>query len=242
MDYIYDGTFEGLLNCVYFHYKSQKASGIYNISAYQQSIFNDFSIIKTDTEKAKIVAEAIVKKISQEAYIHIFYCYLSNVDYKENIILDFLIFAFKYGRKTMNFYSHEKVLPIKEAYKKVAGEAHRFEGILRFTEVENILYAKFMPDNDILIIIADHFADRYKYERLIIYDERRKKAVVYNKEKWEIKEAVNIENIEISMDEKNIQSLWKQYFTDVAIKDRENIKLQFNFVPARYRKNMVEFK
>lgn len=241
MDYLYDGTFEGLMTCIFYHYKKINASGIYELSNYQQSIMHDFEIIATDVEKAKTVCDAINKKVSKEAYVNIFYCYLSNIKNKENIILDFLVFAFKYGKKTMNFYSHEKVLPINEAYTKVAKEVHRLIGILRFSDVDGILYAKFSPDNDVLLLIVDHFADRYKYEKFIIHDEKRKKIAVYSNETWEIKEVSNLPNIEYSHDEKTIRNLWKQYFTDVAIKERTNINLQFQFVPARYRKNMVEF-
>lgn len=175
MDYLYDGTFEGLMTCIYYHYKKEKATGIYEISEYQQSIVYEAEIVKTDISKAKIVCDSINRQISKEAYIHVYYCYLSNDSKKENLILDFLIFAFKYGRDTMNFYTHEKVLPINEIYKKVAREEHRVLGILRFSDIGGILFAKYSPDNDISILLADHFADRYKHEKFIIYDEKRKK-------------------------------------------------------------------
>lgn len=242
MDYLYDGTFEGLMTCIYYHYKKEKASGIYNIESYQQSLLNNSETIESEENKARTVSDAINKKISIEAYIDVYYCYLSNEENKENIILEFLIFAFKYGRNTMNFYSHEKVLPINQASLKVSREVHRFLGILRFSDIEGVLFAKFSPDNDILILLIDHFADRYKFEKFIIYDEKREKAVIYANNIWEIKENIKIENLEYSRDEKRIQSLWKQYFTDLAIKERTNINLQFQFVPARYRKNMAEFK
>lgn len=242
MDYLYDGTFEGLLTCVFFHYKKEEASGIHEIASYQQTVLNNYEVIDTDIEKAKIVSIAINKKISREAFVDVYYCYLSNVENKENIILDFLMFAFKYGKNTMNFYTHDKVLPVNEASLKVSKEVHRFLGILRFTDIGGILFAKFSPDNDVLILLIDHFSDRYKFEKFIIYDAKRNKAVVYADDRWEIKENLKIEDMEYSKDEKIIQDLWKQYFTDLAIKERTNINLQFQFVPARYRKNMSEFK
>jgi len=241
MDYLYDGTFEGLLTGVYYHYKIKKTTGIYEVLSYQQSIVNDFKTIETDIEKAEIVSSAIKEKISNEAYIYIYYCFLSNINYKENIILDFLIFGFKYGRNTMNFFSNEKVLPIKEAYIKVSREEQKFLGILRFADVGGILYAKFSPDNDLLILLIDHFADRYKYEKFIIHDEKRKKAAIYAEGAYRI-EDVEISDIEYSNQEKMFQNLWKHYFTNLAIKERKNINLQFQFVPGRYRKNMTEFK
>jgi probable DNA metabolism protein len=241
VDYLYDGTFEGLMTCIYHHYKKERAAGIYEMSNYQQSLAYPSEIVETDILKAKTVSDAINSKISKEAYISVYYCYLSNDANKENIILEFLIFAFKYGKNTMNFYTHEKVLPVNEIYKRVAREEHRVLGILRFSDIGGILYAKYSPDNDISVLLADHFADRYKYEKFIIFDEKKKKAVVYADNVWEIKENINIDNVEFSSNEDMIHRLWKQYFTDLAIKERKNIKLQFQFAPARYRKNMTEF-
>ncbi|WP_312701360.1 TIGR03915 family putative DNA repair protein [Sedimentibacter sp.] len=242
MDYLYDGTFEGLLTCIYYHYKKAKVNGIYFLTEYQQDMLNDCRIVDTDMEKARTVSDAIIDKISNEAYIKVFYCYLSDLNYKENTILDFLIFAFKYGKNTMNFYTHDKVLLINKTYLRVANEVHRFLGILRFSDAGGFLFSKFSPDNDIVLLMAEHFADRYKYEKFIIYDEKRKKGLIYADNSWEIKENIHINDIEKSQNEKIIQSLWKQYFTDLAIKERVNYKLQFQFVPSRYRKNMAEFK
>ncbi len=214
MDYLYDGTFEGLLTCIHHHYKKEHADGIYDVRSYQQSILNCCNIVETDAHMAGIVAEA----------------------------MEFLIFAFRYGKNTMNFYTHDKVLPLNTMVLKVKKEVHSFLGILRFSDIGGVLYSKLSPDNDILILLIEHFADRYKYEKFIIYDEKRMKAAVYADNLWEIKENIRIENMEYSIQEKTIHELWKQYFTDLAIKERINTDLQFKFVPARYRKNMTEFK
>lgn len=242
MDYLYDGTFEGLLTCIHHHYKKEHADGIYDVRSYQQSILNCCTIVETDVHMAGTVAEAINCKVSAEAYEDVYYCYLSNASNKENIILEFLIFAFRYGKNTMNFYTHDKVLPLNTMVLKVKKEVHSVLGILRFSDIGGVLYSKLSPDNDILILLIEHFADRYKYEKFIIYDEKRMKAAVYADNLWEIKENIRIENMECSIQEKTIHELWKQYFTDLAIKERINTDLQFKFVPARYRKNMTEFK
>lgn len=241
MDYLYDGTFEGLLTCVYFHYKVERTTGIYEMSAYQQSFVSTSREISTDIGRAKTVSDAIVNKISYEAYLYAYYCFLSDHEHKENEILNFLIFGFKYGRNTMNFHSQPQVLPIKEAFVKVEREAQKFRGILRFADIGGVLYAAYSPDNDLTILLIEHFADRYKFESFIIHDLRRKKAAVYSNQHWEIKDISRVELPDYSEDETMIRKLWKQYFLDLAIKERTNINLQFQFVPARYRKDMVEF-
>ena len=53
-----------------------------------------------------------------------------------------------------------EALRIKE---KVAREAHKFKGFLRFKELKSeSLYAEINPDNDILFILAKHFQKRLK--------------------------------------------------------------------------------
>ena len=38
IDYLYDGTFEGLLTCIYENYYTEKASGIFREEAYQSNL------------------------------------------------------------------------------------------------------------------------------------------------------------------------------------------------------------
>ena len=92
---------------------------------------------------------------------------------------------------------------------------------------------------DILPLIAGHFFERYGDER-IIYDEHRAKAVLISKNGYEIVSA-SVEQFETSEDEKRFEKLWRLFFDTVAIKERENKRLQQSFVPQRYRENMPEF-
>lgn len=242
MDYLYDGTFEGLLTCIYWNYYEEKTTGIYIEKEYQQSIVYQNKKIVTDKEKAKKVFNAIEEKITEEALNYVYYSFLSDYKEKENIILEFLRHGFSTGINTLKYYSHEKVFPIYKLYNKVGMERHRLLGLLRFADMKGILYAKYCPDHNISVIIADHFADRLKNEKFIIHDVKRNIAVVSYNGKWQITDFYLENELEYSKEEVEFQKLWRGYFNQIAIKDRENINLQFNFVPARYRKNLVEFK
>lgn len=241
MDYLYDGTFEGLLTCIYYNYKFKEASGIYEKNSYQQSLVQESEYIETNTQYADIVYNAIKEKISQEALVIIYYSYLSYIFNKENYILNFVKFAFKKGKIAIDMYTNDNVLPIREMYTKVSRESHSFLGLLRFSDIGGILYARYNPDNNVTPIIVEHFADRYKYEKFIIHDEKRKIAAIYANNLWEIIDASNINISELSKDEIKLQQLWKHYFTTHAIEARTNTNLQFQKVPTRYRKNIIEF-
>ena len=64
MDYLYDGTFEGLLTCVYHHYYTDRAAGIYKREAYQPSMLQGFMEVETRPEEWQKVYDAVEKKIS----------------------------------------------------------------------------------------------------------------------------------------------------------------------------------
>lgn len=242
MDYLYDGSFEGLLTCVYYNYKVERATGIYDIKSYQCSILNQYKEIKTNSKFSDIVYNAINNKISREALVVIYYAYLSCMNDRENYILKFIEFAFKKGKIVLDMYTHDNIYPVINMQKKVSRERRFFIGTLRFSEIEGILYAKYSPDNNLTAIITEHFADRYKNEKFIIHDTKRKIASVYANNNWQIVDATHIKIDEISDYELNILKLWKHYFTAHAIENRTNISLQFSKIPARYRKNIVEFK
>jgi probable DNA metabolism protein len=241
MDYLYDGSFDGLLSCIYHHYKSKTTSGIYENKLYQYSIMNDYMIIDTNFGFADIVYNAIETKISKEAMNMIFYAFLSCEKDKDNFILKFIEFGFKKGKIALDMYTNDYVLPIREVYTRVSREEHGFLGLLRFSDIGGILYAKYSPDNNLTVLISDHFADRYKYEKFIIHDEKRNIASIYADERWEIIDASKVNTISLSDDELMLQKLWKEYFTTLAIEGRKNTKLQNQKVPKKYRKNIAEF-
>lgn len=242
MDYLYDGSFEGLLTCIYYHYKIEHTTGIYDKNSYQFTILNKYKEIKTNSNFSDIVYNAINNKISREVLVVIYYASLSYMDDKENYILRFIEFAFKKGKVVLDMYTNDNVYSVINMQKKVSRERHFFIGTLRFSEIEGILYAKYSPDNNLTAIITEHFADRYKKEKFIIHDVKRKIASVYANNNWQIVDASQIRVSEISEHELNVLKLWKHYFTAHAIENRKNISLQFSKIPARYRKNIVEFK
>jgi probable DNA metabolism protein len=177
MDYLYDGSFEGFLTAIYRHYYQEKAEGIYPEARYQYSLITNSHFVETDAALASKVYAAIQNKISGEALEKIFYVFLSSQPQKENLLLKYIILGFHLGSKINDYHTHPDVLPVMEIARKVSFEAHRFLGLLRFAEARGYLYAVFEPDHDILVLIADHFADRLAKENFIIHDRDRKSVV-----------------------------------------------------------------
>jgi len=242
MDYLYDGSFEGLLTAVYYSYYQEKADGIYPQDNYQFNLITCAKSVATDPELASKVYDAAENKISPTALQRVYYVYLSSHPSKENIILNYLRLGFRIGQKIDSYHTHPDVLPVMETYRKVSFEAHRFFGLLRFTDTGNYLYAEFEPDHNILILLADHFADRLANEFFIIHDKKRHLAVVYNQKEWLLTDFPEKIEIPVTEAETFYRELWTKYFEEIGIKSRANKKLQAHFAPQRYRKNLVEFR
>ena len=143
MDYLYDGSFNGLLTCIYFNYYKHQATGIYEKTHYQYTVINSYSFVESNDELANRVYQSIEQKISPRALDYVYYSYLSNNENKGNLILDFLKIGYKLGYNTLDYYAHEKINPIHQIYKKVGAERHRMFGMMRFADVQGILYAQF---------------------------------------------------------------------------------------------------
>ena len=128
-------------------------------------------------------------------------------------------------------------------------ENHHLMGFLRFKELEGrVLYANMQPKNDILPFLAEHFADRLPGENFLIRDEGRNLFAVHPAGKpWFLLRAAKEEILpaedayETAGEEAYYQELFRQFCHTISIKDRENLKLQQNLLPLRFRSFMMEF-
>lgn len=239
MDYIYDGTFEGLLCALYNYYQRKDSSGIFPRDSYQVSLINSYQEIITQESIANKMYRKIRNKLTLSALKSIYYCYLSDIFKKENIIINFLDLGIEMGPSVNNYHSHPAVNSIISIERKVSMESHRYLGYVRFTQIKNILYSSIHPTYNILPLIGNHFADRLSCESFIIQDDNRKIALVSKDKNWLI--CPFDQDLSIYKEPDIYVSLWKEYFDNIAIESRINKKLQQSFVPLKYRKDLLEF-
>lgn len=251
VDYLYDGTFEGFLTCIYTHYYEEKASGIYRKENYQASLLNGSRFVETEEKKASRVYEAIQNKISREDLRRIYRVFLSSDEDKENILLSYIRMGFKEGAGISLLHSNPIVFAVQKCEYKVSIETHRIKGLARFSALKNsssgtsgkeILYCCVEPDHDILEIIAGHFSDRLKNDPFIIHDKTRSKAVFAQGGSWYISGFTDQDLPLLGVGEREYRDLWKKYFETIAIQERVNPNCQKRFMPVRYWKNLTEFR
>ncbi|AJH01489.1 hypothetical protein CBE01nite_40900 [Clostridium beijerinckii] len=244
--YLYDDTFEGLLTSIYdaFYSNGSPPTSIYGKSQTNTPLLlGNIVEISTDINKFKKVKDAIINKINFLSLKKIYFAFLSNYEDKGIIIFNYLKVAFKLGPDVHDFLNVDVIRLVDNITKKVLNECHRFEGFIRFNQIEEkLLYSSIEPDNDILELIGDHFKNRFPREYFIIHDISRQKALIYNTNFYEIidMDMETYEKLKFHNDE--YTDLWKTYFKATTIEERKNLKLQCRMMPKRYWKHILETK
>ncbi|WZL72751.1 TIGR03915 family putative DNA repair protein [Clostridiaceae bacterium 35-E11] len=240
--YIYDGSFDGLLTCIYeAYYRKEKPQKILWEENAQQSLLMDNVHIQTDGQKAEKVYKAIQSKISHLALKNVFYVFLSEVEDAGTFVYEYVKLGFKMGADVNLNLANDIVLNVHKTSQKVNREKHFMLGLIRFRALEgNVFYALIEPQYNILGLVAPHFAHRMANENWMIHDVKRSTAVLYNQKEWVIKEVDEIRTWKLDQEEAMFQKLWQQYFKSIAIKNRINPKLQKRNMPMRYWRYLVE--
>lgn len=209
-------------------------------------LFAEYREVEETEEKLDKVITAIRKKISAEAFKWVYKACLSCEEGKADLIYRFLIYGFHYGAGVVENLNIPPVYEIFRLNRFISNETHKQLEFVRFSEMKGgLLFSKIGPKNDVLSLIAPHFADRLCEERWIIYDVNREKAAVYDPDGgWLILSVEDEEwqkKLSAETDESTYQNLWKAFYNSVAIKERTNYICQRNHLPLRFRPYMTEF-
>ncbi len=243
--YIYDGSIDGLFTIIYQCLKNKKIPKEVIFEAkYQDNLLELPIYINTDLKQSAKMCH-LINKISRFALNNICVSFLSENEDKENIILKYTISLFKYGQKYVHMSNNNWVIALNRLSKRVFGEAHRLKGFLRFKKIkDNILYADIEPENNVIEFLAKHFKQRLKNELWLINDKKRNIAALYNKKEYIIVNSVELDLHKLidNKDEENYQKLWKDYFHNISIEERKNLRCQMNFMPKKYWKYLIEME
>lgn len=241
--YTYDGTFDGFLSCVFSVYENREIPRrISETKNLQNRLDCEYKHITTDREKSDRVYASIRDKISYRAIRNVFYAFLSDKPNKERLILDYIRAGYQYGRRVDNHLLLNPVNFVVSVERFVRGEAHRMLGFVRFSELEQgVYYSAIQPKNNVLPIIAPHFAHRFANMPWLIHDRGRNLCLVHLSKNWYITDAAGLPALKFSDGETKYRKLWRQFYKTLEIKERHNEKLQKSFVPLYYRRYLTEF-
>ncbi|WP_010294503.1 TIGR03915 family putative DNA repair protein [Clostridium senegalense] len=241
--YIFDGSFEGFLTCIYHsYYDDIKPNNIIVTTNYIPNLIDSFVNIITDLDKSSKVYTAMENTFTNETIKNIMHVFLSNNEEKYWILHNYIRLAFKFKKDVDMYLNNDTILKISKISRNVKLEAHRFTGFVRFKDLgNNKFYASIEPDNNILILIASHFTHRFKNQSFIIHDIKRELALIYDGEKYFI-DFFSKTNYELAnkINDMFFEDLWKAYYTSASIQSRKNPKLQHRQMPKRYWKYLIE--
>lgn len=252
MQYIFDGTYNGFLCCVfeYFEYKDADVQlQVEGDDAAQTFLFDSDKSIITYLVKAKRVQTGLQKHLGKSIAMDFFRVFLS--EDRKAWAASFNIICQIFSGKTniLGNYGNEEVLYFKQTLKKVSRERHRMKAFIRFSKSsDGMFFAVIEPDFNVLPLIATFFKNRYADQKWLMYDVKRKYGLLYDKENVmevklspEEKHALTTDTV-ITLDKKDehFQNLWKRYYQSTNIEARRNMKLHLQYVPKRYWKYLVE--
>lgn len=211
-------------------------------------LFAEYVETAADAEKAGKVIRTICASFGPAAYQEICKAAACEEESKAEDIYKTIVLGLgkNLGAHVLDAWNNPHVAGVLELARRTNNEILHLHGFLRFQELKNgVLFSVIGPRNNIIAMLAPHFADRFPNENFMIYDENRKLFVVHEKQKqWVLvsKEAVNDEAVrEYSDREEYIQALFRGFCRSIAIEARHNPALQQQMLPLRFQKFMVEF-
>ena len=85
---------------------------------------------------------------------------------------------------------------------------------------------------------------RFPCQNIILHDKNRNLAFIYNSQNRNDYEIIQLPNnlkiTSFSEEEVEFQKLWKTFFQTIAIKERTNSRLQMQYMPKKYWKDLIE--
>ena len=239
--YAYDGSFEGLMCCVFESYEQKEIPSVIQPPDVQQSLFDTSKWIETDEHKAERVLNSIPLKISPQAQELVKLGFLTCTPHKELLIYHFLRLGFKYGGKVMTMLTDDTVCSLQKSVRNLTSESHKFKGFVRFSVYGEVLVAVIEPKNFVLPLLSPHFCDRFRNETFMIYDKTHRMALIYRSQKAELIFVDELTLPEVNSTEVEYRRLWKQFYKTIAIEGRNNPRCRMSLMPKRYWGQMTEF-
>lgn len=242
--YLYDGTFDGLLTCIFeIYYTKQMPLNIAMEQNFQSEFGQITRVVETDNIKSQRVADGFKKKCGDDAFKNVVTSFLSNHNEKSMKIYNYMKVGFSFSFSSINEIGREEVYDLIKICNTVKKEAHSMTGFVRFKLMKNgVYYSVIEPTHNVLPLIMPFFADRYCDQPFIIHSPNYKMAGYYDMNQWRL---IEIDNIDLPDEDEyqvSYEKMWKRFYDTIAIKGRENKVCRRSHMPLKYWKNLTEMK
>ena len=239
--YQYDGSFEGLLCCVFESYtKKERPTAILHDGDEEPSLFEIRAVV-TDHAHAQRIYRSLYRR-SPDVGPFLRRAFLTCLPDKEMSIYRFIVKFYREGAPLLSRLSDESYLPLLKAVRHLSSEVEQFRGFTRFSDFDGVLGAEIEPKNRVLPMLRRHFCERYRSEVFFLYDRTHREALLYS---GGVSRIVPLERFEMAQpdeEEAGYRRLWRRFYDTIAIEARKNEKLRMTHMPKRYWATMAEFQ
>ena len=240
--YSYDGSFSGFLCCVFVSWRRRGIPcAVCRDDAGELPLFA-VRRVRGEAEKAAWTADFIREKAGEDVLAFLRRAFLTSLAEKELCMLRFLPLACEKGPAVLDMLADERVFTLYKAVLRRSKEAEKYRGFLRFSQYRGVLLAAIAPENFILCSLGRHFKERLPNERFLIYDRAHQSAFVYSGGQERLFKAGDFTPPEFDEEEKAYRRLWRIFYDNIAVGDRENQRARASRLPKRYRSEMTEFQ
>ena len=242
--YLYDGSFDGFLCCVFESYATHEIpDDIIPDHLFVQEVLWGTRQIETDGGHAERVLHKLNDILGKNGLRLIRCAFLYGLPGKEKALLRFIRFSLVHGKAALNMLGRKETAAVYDMEKAVLNEAHLLKGFLRFSDYHGALLGTIQPKHYVLPLLKRHFAERYPEEYFIIFDQSHKMALLYRPYTSRIILVDSFEPpSETSCPERQFRRLWQEYYDAIAIKQRKNPRCRMTHMPRRFWACMTEFQ
>lgn len=239
--YLYDGSFDGLLCCVFESYEKKEIPAEILAPDMVQTLLFPVKEIMTDPQKANRVLVSIPKRMGYDALDFVRHAFLTCLSHKELYILLFMRMGYCHGPSVMDMLADDVVNTLFKAVQHLEKESHLLKGFLRFSVFNNVLVGQIEPKNYVLPLLAQHFSQRYREERFLIVDKTHNMGLAYQPYQSSIIAVEDLAVPEPDGEEQYYRELWRLFYDAIEVQGRHNPKCRMSHMPKRYWKYMTEF-
>lgn len=246
-----EDSLESIFTAIYNAYEEKRDHSDTRIALVQELLlFAEYVPVKTDDRKAVKVIRTLRSRFGEQDYLTICNALSSPSEEKAQAVYQTVVRGLGRKEKPGHLFDNladDNVNKVFALARGAANEKQHLFGFLRFQELENgILYSRIGPRNNLLTFLMIHFSDRFPMENFMIYDDQRNLFGIHPAGRdWYLVHGAQFPDgfggLRLSEQELKYQELFRYFCHRIAIKERENIKLQRNMLPLRFQEYMIEF-
>lgn len=239
---LYDGSFDGFLSAVFASYLHRPAPlSVESQDGVQQQFGITYLPVETDEAQARRTEEGIRRTMGQDAYETVCKAFWAESPSGSAVLYRYIRLGMRIGKAIVHSLTADCVAEVNALALRLGNEVTHLIQFVRFSRLEGgIYYAAIEPKGFVLPLLMPHFAARYQIQPFLLHDRTHQVVGVFDTHEWVLADASSLRLPGFAEGETAWRRLWKAFYESIAIKERQNLRLQMQHVPLRYRNGMTE--